>query len=53
MIPIYIGFDPRETVAFHVLAHSIHARASQPVAIAPLMLSQLKGVLTREDVEDT
>ena len=48
MIPIYIGFDPRETVAFHVLAHSIHARASQPVAIAPLMLSQLKGVLTRE-----
>ena len=48
MIPIYIGFDPRETVAFHVLAHSIHARASQPVTIAPLMLSQLERVLTRE-----
>jgi hypothetical protein len=48
MIRIFIGFDSRETVAFHVLAHSIHARASQPVAIAPLMLSQLEGVLTRE-----
>jgi hypothetical protein len=48
MISIAIGFDPRETVAYHVLAHSIHARASQPVSIAPLMLSQLKGVLTRE-----
>lgn len=48
MIPVFVGFDPRETVAFHVLAHSIQARASQPVAIAPLMLSQLKGVLSRE-----
>lgn len=48
MIRVFIGFDTRETVAFHVLAHSIHARASQPVAIVPLMLSQLKGVLTRE-----
>jgi hypothetical protein len=48
VIPILIGFDPRETIAFHVLAHSIHARASRPVSIAPLMLSQLQGVLTRE-----
>lgn len=48
MIRVFIGFDQRETVAFHVLAHSIHARASAPVEIAPLMLSQLKGVFTRE-----
>lgn len=48
MIPVYIGYDPREAVAFSVLAHSIHARASQPVSVAPLMLSQLTGVLTRE-----
>ena len=48
MIPVFIGFDPRETVAFHVLAHSIHARASQPVTIAPLMLDQLRSVFTRE-----
>lgn len=48
MIKIYIGYDPREAVAFSVLSHSIHARATQPVSIAPLMLSQLKGILTRE-----
>ncbi|HSN41704.1 MAG TPA: hypothetical protein VLT92_16120 [Burkholderiales bacterium] len=48
MINVFIGYDPREAVAFSVLAHSIHARASEPVAIAPLRLSQLKSVLTRE-----
>jgi lipopolysaccharide biosynthesis glycosyltransferase len=48
MIPIFIGYDPREAIAFSVLAHSIHARASEPVSITPLMLTQLKGVLTRE-----
>jgi lipopolysaccharide biosynthesis glycosyltransferase len=48
MIHVYVGFDPREAVAYSVLAHSIHARASAPVSITPLMLSQLKGVLTRE-----
>lgn len=48
MIRVFIGYDPREAAAFSVLAHSIHARASQPVSITPLMLSELKGVLTRE-----
>lgn len=48
MIQVYIGYDPREAVAFSVLSHSIHVRASVPVSIAPLMLSQLGGVLTRE-----
>ena len=48
VIRIFIGYDPREAVAFSVLAHSIHIRASQPVAITPLMLSQLNGVFTRK-----
>ena len=48
MICVYIGYDPREAIAFSVLAHSIHARASMPVSITPLMLPQLKTVLTRE-----
>lgn len=47
MIRVFIGFDPREASAFSVLAYSIHARASEPVTIAPIMLSQLKGVMTR------
>lgn len=48
MIQIFIGYDPREAVAFNVLTHSIHARASVPVTVAPLMLSELKGVFHRE-----
>ena len=48
MIRVFIGFDPRETVAFHVLSQSIHARASQPVSVTPLMLSQLHVLMTRE-----
>lgn len=48
MINVFIGYDPREAVAFNVLAYSIQARASEPVSIAPLMLSQLKAVLKRE-----
>jgi len=48
MINISIGYDARETVAYHVLAHSISARASAPVTIAPLMLSQLAGIFQRE-----
>src|SRR5689334_10033903 len=48
MINVFIGFDGREAVAYSVLAYSIQARASAPVAVAPLMLSQLGGVLTRD-----
>jgi lipopolysaccharide biosynthesis glycosyltransferase len=48
MIQVYIGYDPREAAAFSVLSHSIQARASEPVQITPLMLSQLRTVLTRE-----
>ena len=48
MIRVFIGFDPVETVSYHVLSHSIQARASEPVSIAPLMLSQLGGVMTRD-----
>jgi len=47
MIGVFIGYDPREAVAFSVLSYSIHARASQPVSIAPLVLDQLREVLTR------
>ncbi len=48
MIRIFIGYDPREAVAFNVFSHSINVRASAPVQIAPLMLSQLKKEMWRE-----
>jgi hypothetical protein len=47
VITIYIGYDPRESVAFHTLAHSILRRASVPISIAPLAQSQLRGVYRR------
>ncbi|MGE5522561.1 MAG: hypothetical protein ACM3SS_02520 [Rhodospirillaceae bacterium] len=48
MIRVFIGYDPREAVAYNVLGYSIHRRASAPVSIAPLMLSQLKAIYKRE-----
>ena len=47
MIRVFIGYDSAEAVAFSVLARSINARASAPVTVAPVMLSQLRGVFER------
>jgi hypothetical protein len=41
MIRIFIGFDPREAVAYHVCANSIIRHSSRPVAITPLALNNL------------
>jgi hypothetical protein len=48
VLNVYIGYDPRESVAFYTLAHSILRRSSIPVSIAPLMQGQLKGLYRRE-----
>lgn len=45
---IFIGYDEREKAAYHVLAHSILARASIPVSICPINRKNLKGIFTRE-----
>jgi hypothetical protein len=43
MIPIFIGFDPREAVAYHVCCGSLIRHASQPLAVTPLALNNLSG----------
>jgi lipopolysaccharide biosynthesis glycosyltransferase len=48
VIRIFIGYDTREAAAFTVLAQSILARASAPVAITPLVLAQLRDIHQRE-----
>jgi hypothetical protein len=48
MIRIFIGFDERETVAWHVLTHSILARSSEPVSFVPLALNNLGKLMWRE-----
>ncbi len=41
MLPIFIGTDHRQHIAYTVLQHSIATRASKPVAVTPLLLPQL------------
>ena len=38
---VFIGYDPRQPVAFQVAAHSVWKHASMPVAITRLQLNQL------------
>lgn len=38
---VFIGFDPRQTISYTVLAHSIATRSSSPISITPLILEQL------------
>ena len=47
MFTVYIGYDPRESVAFHTLSHSILRRSSVPIAVAPLVQSQLRQIYRR------
>jgi hypothetical protein len=47
-IRVFVGYDPREAVAYSVLEHSIQRRASRPVAVTPLRLSQLGDLMWRE-----
>ncbi len=50
MLKIFIGYDSREPIAYHVLSHSIIQRATRPVSITPLIQDQLRGIgaYTRE-----
>lgn len=41
MLNVFIGYDPRQPIAYNVLQHSIVRHASVPVSITPLILSQL------------
>ncbi len=47
MIRLFIGYDPREAIAFHVCAHSILRQSSEPLAVTPLALNTLQGYSER------
>jgi lipopolysaccharide biosynthesis glycosyltransferase len=38
-IPVFVGYDPREAIAYHTCVNSIIRHASQPVAIVPIALN--------------
>jgi len=39
IIPVFVGYDPREAVAYHTCVNSIIRNSSQPVAIVPVALN--------------
>jgi len=43
MIPIFIGYDTQETVAYHVCSNSIIRTANYPISIIPLSLQLLNN----------
>lgn len=49
MIPIFIGFDPREAETYHVLVQSLINRSSVPVGITPLHTPMLKDFNGQQD----
>jgi lipopolysaccharide biosynthesis glycosyltransferase len=42
LIPIFIGYDPREATVFHVCANSIIRTSTSPVSIVPVALNLFK-----------
>jgi lipopolysaccharide biosynthesis glycosyltransferase len=49
MIPLYVGFDPREAACYHVFTQSVIERSSQPVAFIPLHAPLLQNFDGQQD----
>ena len=47
VLRIFIGYDEREAMAYHVLAHSLLRRASRPLALVPLARPLLRHLHQR------
>ncbi len=43
-IPIYVGWDPREDIAYQVCRHSLLARASVPITVRPVIQDHLRAI---------
>jgi hypothetical protein len=50
VLDVFIGYDTREVVAYHVLCQSILQHSTRPVRFTPLALSNLKEVFDRPPV---
>lgn len=47
LLKVFIGYDPVESVAWHVMAHSLFTKSSLPLALIPLNIQNLRKVFTR------
>lgn len=48
MINVFIGFDNKEKIAYHVLSESIRRNSTKPIAITPLAINNLTDDFVRE-----
>jgi hypothetical protein len=48
VIRVFVGYDDNEKVAFSTLSHSLLKHATQPIAITPIRLQNIKDVFVRE-----
>ena len=48
---IFVGYDPKEVVAWHVLVESIINQSSIPLCVVPLNLQNLNGIYKRKHDE--
>jgi lipopolysaccharide biosynthesis glycosyltransferase len=48
VIRIFIGYDEKEAIAYHVLVHSLISRSSRPLQVTPIALANLKNEMWRE-----
>lgn len=49
VIPLYVGYDPREAAAYHVFCQSVIERASMPVSFIPLHKPMLENFDGQKD----
>lgn len=50
---IFIGFDSKESIAYHTLSQSLIEKSSKPISIIPLKLTHLEGIYFRNDNKGT
>lgn len=53
MIPLYFGFDNRESIGAHVFQHSVLTRSSEPVSFIPLHLNNMRSFYEEHHTDGT
>ena len=46
-VPVYVGYDPKESISWHVFVQSIMETSSSPLSIHPIYLKNYKEIFNR------
>ena len=47
-LPVYVGYDPKESIAWHTMVQSLMENSSCPLAIHPVNISNYKKIFSRK-----